>query len=102
MAVETFTFFEIILAGFVAVWTYRYFSKSQTKLSDFEYLGWSAFWGLAILVSFQLITKLFGTDIEDLLKNPFATGFLMSIIGLTAGTILGFVVRDIKTKIPHR
>ncbi len=99
MNFEAYSYFAIILSGFVAVWMYRHSSKSQSKISDFEYLGWSAFWGLAILTSFQLIAKLFHTVPEGLTKlfgNPFATGLLMSILGLVGGICGGIGARDIK------
>lgn len=99
MNFEVYSYFVIILSGFVAIWMYRHFSKSQSKISEFEYLGWSAFWGLAILISFQLVAKFFHTDSEALINlfgNPFATGFSMSILGLVGGTCIGLGVRDFK------
>lgn len=99
MNFEAYSYFAIILSGFVAVWTYRHFVKSQAKITEFEYLGWSAFWGLIIIVLFQLWAKLinFNTPaFNEIFKNPFATGLLMSILGLVGGMVTGLVIRDIK------
>ncbi len=99
MNFETYSYFVIILSGFVTVWMYKHFSKSQTKITEFEYLGWSAFWGLVIMASFQLIAKIFHVDTQgfnDLFKNPFATGLIMSILGLVSGMGSGLIMRDIK------
>lgn len=99
MNFEAYSYFAIILSGFVSVWTYRHFTKSQTKISEFEYLGWSAFWGLVILTSFQLVAKLMHLDspsFNDIFKNPFATGLITSILGLVGGMCVGLGARDIK------
>lgn len=99
MNFETYSYFAIILSGFVAVWTYRHITKSEAKITEFEYLGWSAFWGLTILISFQLLAKCLHLDSQgfnDLFKNPFAVGFLMSLIGLAGGYFVGLTARDIK------
>lgn len=101
MNFEVYTYFTIVLSGFVAVWTYRNKTKSETNISDFEYLGWSAFWGLIILISYQCVAKLIGVDPESLTKlfgNPFATGILMSILGLVGGFVFGCSFRDLKSK----
>ena len=39
------TFFYIGLSGFMAVWTFRKTVRRADKLSEFEYIGLSAFWG---------------------------------------------------------
>ncbi len=99
MNFEAYSYFAVILSGFVAVWMYRHISKSKEKISEFEYLGWSAFWGLVIIFSFQLLAKLLHLDSQsfnDIFKNPFATGLLMSILGLVSGTCVGLGARDIK------
>lgn len=88
MSFEAFTYFEIILAGFVAVWTFRHFSKSQAKISDFEYLGWSSFWGLVLLVIMEGILKNY-PKLNELIANPFATGLFLSIFGIILGSIIG-------------
>lgn len=99
MTFEAYSYFTIVLCGFVAVWMYRHFSKSQVKISEFEYLGWSSFWGMGIIIFFQLVFKFFNTDSTGLTKlfsNPFAAGFLMSILGLIGGACIGLAVQDIK------
>lgn len=98
MNFETYSYFVIVLSGFVAVWTYRNITKSQSKISEFEYLGWSAFWGLVIMISFQLIAKLLQPDqnLSGLFQNPFATGFIMSILGLIGGAFFALCNKNKK------
>lgn len=88
MELDTYTFFLIILEGFGLVWSFRRASGRHKTITDFEYLGFSAFWGVLLLGFWQTTS----TDIEkfnELLKNPYATGaFLFGvavILGLFAG-----------------
>lgn len=97
MVFETYTYFQIILAGFVMVWSYRNFSKSQFKISDFEYLGWSSFWGLCLLLFLQWVLQGY-PDFEELIANPFATGLILSIFGFLFGFIFGGLVTFFRKK----
>lgn len=101
MSFEVYTYFEIILAGFVTVWTFRKFSKSQAKISDFEYLGCSSFWGLALFFIFILAYKDY-PNLDATLANPFATGLFISIFGIIFGAIIGAVSRKLMNKIKNR
>jgi len=92
MSFETFTYFQIILAGFVTVWSYRYFNKSQAKITDFEYLGWSSFWGLVLLAGLEFVLKTY-PKLNELISNPFATGLLLSVFGF----FLAFVVCNFRS-----
>ncbi len=85
MTIDTIMFFEIILSGFITVWTFRYFTRSDKKITEFEWFGSSAFWGLiivGIIASFKSYP-----DINGLISNPFAMG----LVGSVFGVIIGFV-----------
>lgn len=102
MNFEVYSYFSIVLAGFITVWMYRHFSKSKNKISDFEYLGWSSFWGLFIITFYQLLGMFLNIDSEKLnglFSNPFATGLLMSIIGMVGGICTGLISNDLKNKV---
>lgn len=91
MTLDTQTFFYIILGGFITVWTFRYITKSNKAIDSFEYLGLSAFWGLFILMIFELILK-DPEKINKALQNQYSAGFIFSIVfapllGLLGGTL---------------
>lgn len=83
MSIDTQIYLYIILSGFITVWTFRYLKGSQQKLDNFEYLGFSAFWGLIILVLYEFYIKWrFDGDMEKfnrMFSNPFATGLVLSL-----------------------
>lgn len=80
--IETATFFYVVLSGFMAVWTFRYFTNRKEKYSEFEWFGLSVFWGLAILGVFGMAPEASKTEI---LENPLTTGFLLSFFGIFFG-----------------
>ncbi|MFZ2484413.1 MAG: hypothetical protein WAX80_02605 [Minisyncoccia bacterium] len=85
MSIDTYNFFIIVLSGFMAVWAYRRFSYSKSSISDFEYLGFSVFWGTIILF---LVTWSSKDDMENfklLLGNPYAAGLVLSFVGILTG-----------------
>jgi hypothetical protein len=91
------TFFYIGLSGFMTVWTFRKTIGRKDKLSEFEYIGFSAFWGLAVLLFIEFIATcldgLFNLHqmeaIKKVFENPFATGFGFSILGMQLAFIVG-------------
>ena len=87
MTLDTVTFFQIVLAGFVIVWTFRHFTHSEKKMGDFEWLASSAFWGVISLVIFVQFFQSY-SKIKDLLSNPFATCVVVSVLGFTVTFIL--------------
>ncbi len=96
--IDTYNFFFIVLSGFMTVWTFRYFSRSQKK-GDFEYLGLSAFWGLvlcAIVGLFFKYSNIPSDKINLFSSNPYAGGFTLSLIGIVGVYIANVVVKIVK------
>ena len=65
--VEEFHFLIFIIPGFVTVWTFRYFTNSD-KNGDFELLRLSFFWGLMVMIFYQLLMKMDQETISRTLK----------------------------------
>ena len=57
-------------------------------MSDFEYLGWSAFWGLVLLVFVELLLQNY-PYINKLIADPLPTGLVSSFFGLIFGVFFG-------------
>lgn len=76
--VSGFQFLIFVIPGFVTVWTFRYFTKSEKK-GDFEFLGLSFFWGLIILLFYELVSP--KESINKLLENHYAAAFVFSLVG---------------------
>lgn len=74
--------FIFVIPGFITVWSFRYFTNSK-KSSDFEYLALSIFWGLMILLLYELIST--NERTKNLLENPYAAASVLSILGLIIG-----------------
>jgi hypothetical protein len=91
-------FFTIILSGFMFVWSFRKISSSEKIMSDFEYLGFSAFWGFLILVLYYWLMRNQLDKFNQLVSNPFAAGFVLSIVGLFLGGLFGVIIGSIKNR----
>jgi hypothetical protein len=105
MSLDTYTFFLVILSGFMFVWSFRRFSKTTREISDFEYLGFSAFWGTFILTRIILIAEnSSGYDMSKMYlmmdKSPHIAGATFSFYGLIFGSVTGLVIRFWRNKIP--
>jgi hypothetical protein len=88
------SFFLIILCGFACVWTYRKVSgNSNSKISDFEYLAFSAISGSII---FRDVLKN-SLDDSDLLFGfshyPFLSTPALVAIGAVVGTVVAWAAR---------
>ena len=93
---DSYNFFLIILTGFVIVWSFRKTMGQKEKISDFEYLGLSAFWGTVTLVCLVLIqrgnsTKLANLDI--MLKEPRISGPFIALWGGFCAVAIGLLLR---------
>jgi hypothetical protein len=78
------------------IWSFRYFSHSQSKISDFEYVGFSSFWGVIILGIYGWLTKSHPEQLQILISNPFAAGVVLSCLGFLMGLIFGRIFRPIR------
>jgi hypothetical protein len=95
MPLDTITFLEVVLSGFMTIWTFRNFTKSDKKLAEFEWLALSVFWGLVIVgfISYLNSIKPY-PNMQQLISNPFAMGLVTSILGIGFG-FLGAEIRKI-------
>lgn len=92
MEPTAYAYFTFVLGGFGMVWAYRWASESKKPISDFEYLGFSTFWGLAIFGWLEWIV-LGNLEILDILHtNPFATGAVSFLIELILGSVAGYYI----------
>ena len=92
MTLDTYTFFEIILSGFIMIKTYRLFQENMTKYSEFEWLGLSAFWGLIIMLTVSSVQNN-SVIMHDLIINPLNTGIVMSMFGIIFGWLASIISR---------
>lgn len=93
MSIDTYSFFLIVLSGFAMVWSFRHFSHSRNKISDFEYLGFSSFWGVLVLACYGWLTRNHPEQISVLVSNPFVAGVVLSLLGGLIGGFLGRLAR---------
>lgn len=79
---ESFHLLIFTIPGFFLVWSYKDFGKSN-KISDFEYLMFSLFWGLFMVAIFSSLVK--KETIFPLLQNPYAGAITFSLLGIIIG-----------------
>lgn len=94
MSTDIQNFLSFVLCGFTTVWTFRHLKKIQ-RTSDFEYLALSIFWGVVVLMLFDLLPGINTDQKNKLLTNPFAAGLVLSIFGFSLG-FFGYQIRRIK------
>lgn len=99
MDIDTYTYFLIILAGFGLVWGYRKGNGSRKTISDFEYLGFSAFWGVIVVAAYQEMNKSNPEKFNELVNNPYAAGVVLFMIGVLAGFLVGAIFSSLKHKL---
>jgi len=92
MPLDTITFFEVVLAGFITVRTFRIFSETKEKYSEFEWLALSALCGIFVLITVESIPGMM-TELPKVLQNPFATAAVMSIFGVVFGYLASRITR---------
>lgn len=86
-------FFLVLLGGFGVVWSYRHFRKQQGKyIAEFEYLAFSALWGIPVFVIYFLTLKPSQQALDAMIGIPmFTTAVLFGI-----GVIIGMVGAEFK------
>ncbi|HAQ05813.1 TPA: hypothetical protein DCP13_03410 [Candidatus Azambacteria bacterium] len=89
---DTINLLIFTVPGFVTVWTFRYFSRSEKKSENFEFLALSFIWGLFLLIMVELIAQIiygvnYNEKIKDLLKNPYSAAFILLVYGASVGWI---------------
>ena len=93
MNIDTYTFFQTVLAGFMLVWSFRNFSHSRNHISDFEYLGFSSIWGILIGATFYWFFSDQPQLLLEMSSNPFVSGIVLSLFGVIFGFIAGKLVK---------
>jgi cytosine/uracil/thiamine/allantoin permease len=83
-----YIYFYVLFAGFMSVWAFRSTTKSKKNVSEFEYIGFSAFWGIALIVLWDSLAKINPPPV-NIFSNPLSTGFILSIIGMSISWIVG-------------
>lgn len=92
--ISLYHFLIFVLPGFMLMWSFRYCSKSNTKLSDFEYLAFSTFWGLVLLLINEWVMP--KEKVIEILANPYTATFIFAITGLFFGYVGGFLKKELK------
>lgn len=87
---DAINYFLVFLGGFGAVWGYRKFTKSEEKITEFEYAAFSALWGVPIFILWFLVFK-YAIPIEKLNAILSSTPMLASWLLFGIGVLGGYV-----------
>ncbi len=91
------SYFLIIISGFAVVWSFRAFSgRKDKKISEFEYAGFSTFWGCLVFLIFVWIFKHKPELLDGALKVPFTATPTLFIMGGLIGGIGGWIFKKLK------
>jgi hypothetical protein len=82
ISISDFNYLIFIIPGFITVWTFRYFTRSEKK-GEFETIAWSFIWGTFFFFVPQWIKHAFG---GSYLNTP------LDNIGALYGVMLGLSV----------
>lgn len=85
-----YTYFLIILSGFGFVWGYRKFGDHK-PMSDFEYAGFSAFWGVIILGLYNTMMKDRIEEAGVFLSNPYTAGASLFVFSIALGVFIRWI-----------
>lgn len=89
--VEAFHLLIFTIPGFFIVWSFRKIN-GENKISDFEYLMFSIFWGVLLLAFFA--SNLSKEKFITILNNPYAASLTFSIFGMFFGSVTGQLTKD--------
>lgn len=89
MNLDTHSYFLIILGGFGFVWGFRKGINSKKEIGDFEYLGFSAFWGVMVLAVYQWVYRNNLEKFNEILKNPYIAGAVFFLVSAVSGCVIG-------------
>lgn len=96
-SIGIYTYFLIVLSGFGFVWGYRKAGWNPKPISDFEYAGFSAFWGVIILGIYSWTMRGKLESLNALLSNPYSAGVVLFVFGLVLGLGLKFILGQLKS-----
>ncbi len=81
-------YFLIVLGGFGAVWSFRFFAHGQEKkITEFEYAAFSTLWGIPVFFVFVTALK----DKTDLLDAAFKVPMTATPSLFCLGVLGGFL-----------
>lgn len=90
---DAFTYFLIILGGFGAVWSFRLLTgRSNTTMSEFEYAGFSAVWGVLVFGAYSWLMRGAPEQIAVITQQPIAAGPAMFVVGAVFGACAASVL----------
>jgi len=100
LLLNSWLFWILIVPGFLTVWVFRYFHKSN-KIGEFEYAGLSIVWGLllfALIGLLEYLGILRGLDKVHLDNQGeiFGLAIILSFLGIIFGWAGSFIA-DTKT-----
>jgi len=96
MDLGTYSYFLIIFGGFGLVWGYRKGIGSKKQISDFEYLGFSAFWGVMVTAGMQGLLEKDPNKLSEFFKNGYVAGASLFLFALLLGLGIGWVLTLIR------
>jgi membrane protease YdiL (CAAX protease family) len=92
MDIDIFHMFLFVIPGFVTVWSFRFFRKNEKKCGDFEYFALSVFWGLVMLLLYNLVAN--SEQLEKLVGNIYAAALVLSFVGFIAGCLAAITMEE--------
>ena len=101
---DALTYFVIILGGFGAVWAFRKVTgRSGEPLADFEYVGFSAVWGVLVLAAYSWVTRGHPEQIALITQQPVAAGPAMFVVGAAFGACAALILIALNSlRMSHR
>ncbi|TSC54833.1 MAG: hypothetical protein LiPW30_299 [Parcubacteria group bacterium LiPW_30] len=88
------SYFLVITSGFAVVWGFRAFSDSgEKKISEFEYAGFSTFWGSLVFILFIWILKNKSDILLGALSYPFTATPTLFLLGGITGASTGWIFK---------
>ena len=82
LPINEFSFWAILIPGFITVWTFRYFAKLQ-KNGDFEFLGLGIICGLFNFLFLGILQKL-GLQLPES-SDPYSIALILSLFSFFLG-----------------
>ena len=91
-------YFVVILGGFGIVWGFRHYSgRPTTKIGEFEYAAFSAFWGIPIpFLFFYFIAPHTSAAMLNLIDTvPMMVTLILLPIGVGVGYVAGTIYKHL-------
>lgn len=96
MNLDTVTFFVVVLQGSGLVWSFRKGSGSIKQISEFEYLCFSAFWGIMLLAAAFSGASDKTEYINRISENIYVAGAGAFLVALVFGFLAGKIKKYLR------